>query len=622
MQKNMSHDAPVRRNRVFSKKKFVRNMSWLAIFVGIVMFLLWPLGSLAFDGLQAKADLSQLKAGKRAHNFSLISTAISRLTGPMRGIKNNVARLSYLQWIPGISGYWKDANALSQAGYYGMQGLGIMMPQLSKVAPLFGYSTATTPHAKPVSGKAKIYGFVHALPEIGPALMQAKTPLTKANSYFQQVNPQLLSSQLAKYGVSIGSLQQISQGLVANIPTIDHSVSVLQSVLGVPHAKRYLLVFQNSGELRPTGGFMTSYGYVTLNNGKLGKLTAHNIYSLASVVTYRPSAPPILGYVYTQHWHIRDANLSPNVPTTVNYIQRFYNSIPNAPHINGVIFIDTWFVDKLLQAVGPITMPATYHHIKITAQNANYEMEYLAERAGYPAATRKKFIGIMMHMLIHKVMSSHGSQLTKVIGAVGSSLTHKLVVVNFHNPQAQALAVKYNWAGTFDRNVRGDYLEVVDANLGGHKDNYFMHYYVSSNIRKIGTRYQQSTTITWVNPAVLDHNWLVVPYKSWTRLYVPYGSRLISITGNVNGLKEQYNNNLVHKTVFGDHVSIAGRKSLKQPPAKGHMTVTYWLPKGIHLSQYVMQKQPGVRGLHETVNFGSFKKTFYLNQDTRFSLKG
>lgn len=585
-------------------------MSFLMGLVLIVGFFIWPLLQIGHDVLKLKSRYDQIKISRQQKNFTGIQTALAGVPKPLNNITANLKTLSYLKWVPGISGYWKTFYNFSQSGGYAVQGIQTMMPALDKAAPLFGYRTATVTKVATVSGKQKIAAFAHALPTIAPALLRADKSFTLANQYLQAINPKALP------GHNITSLQQFSNGFVHNIPTIAHSVSIVQSVLGIPSPKRYLLIFQNSGELRPTGGFMTAYGYVNLNNGLLGKLTAHNIYSLANVVQYRPPAPPILGYVYTQHWHIRDANLSPNVPTTVGYIYRFYDSIPDAPHVNGVIFVDTWFVDNLLKAVGPITMPKTYHNLVITSQNANYEMEYLAERAGYSATVRKKFIGVMMHILIHKVMSSHGSQLARVISVVSSSLAQKLVLLNFNNPAAESLVKQFNWGGTVAHHVKGDYLQVVDANLGGHKDNYFMHYYVNSNITKVGDRYLQSTRITWVNPAVLDHNWLVVPYKAWVRVFVPYGSQLVSITGNVNGVPEQYNNNRVNKTVFGDHIDIPGRKSLKNPPAKGGLTFKYWLPKGMNPSQYVIQKQPGVRGLHETIHFGSFSKQFYLTQDT------
>ena len=47
-------------------------------------------------------------------------------------------------------------------------------------------------------------------------------------------------------------------------------LAALFNALGGPAPSRYLLVFQNPAELRPTGGFPGTMALVTLNQGELG----------------------------------------------------------------------------------------------------------------------------------------------------------------------------------------------------------------------------------------------------------------------------------------------------------------------------------------------------------------
>lgn len=577
-----------------------------------VLFVAYPPIRLAVSYPRLKATLYRLAAVRRTHAFDEIPSDLARLSQIVKADDRALAWMGYLTWVPGFSERYRNLRALTRFAQAGIRAVQTFLPEAEKTFLVL------SSQSQDAGRLTAMNVFLQSLPAWGSDLYRAEPDLNQASQALQRVDVQDLPGPLAAHALAIRKWQQILPALVANLPTLADWPRKLDTLLGYSSPQRYLLLFQNSGELRPTGGFLTAYSLVTVSHGQWGPVTAHNIYSLASVVRYRPPAPPILHDVYTRHWHIRDANLSPNLPTTVQYINRFYQSIPHAPAVNGMIFIDTWFVDNLLADVGPLTMPAAYHHVVITARNANYQMEYLAERSGLPSDTRKAFIGTMIHDLLKKVMTSRGTTLFRVIKTVGAALNHKLVLLYFTDPTAERWVLHHHWGGTLDRRVAGDYLAVVDANLGGHKDNYFMHYRVRSTITGFRGRYEQTVKITWINPAVIDH-WLVVPYQAWVRLYVPLGSRLLSMTG-VNGTTQDYNNFVVDKTVFGNHVTIPGRASLASPPATGSMTVRYLLPRHIRLTSLTIQLQPGIRREHETVIFGRFRKAFTLTHDVTVTL--
>ncbi len=607
----------------FKTRWFIASaIAFVIIVILLIFFLVLPLLSLKnnFDTLYS--SIEKAKAYQKSKDFVGISTEVPIIQANIVSMKKNLSTLAYLSIVPIAGGYYNNASDLLNGGYYAVAGLQTLMPSLSTVATLDGYQTSTQKSAQVLLGKQKIAAFVHSLPQLGPALDKADPYFTKANTYIQEINPKYFPESLLKsHGITVSSLKSIFSGISQNLPIFDKSVNIIENVLGVPTPTKYLLMFQNSGEIRPTGGFMTAFGFINFNNGNLGQLSAQNIYALSTVVNYNPIAPkPLYVYNGTYHWHLRDANTSPNVPTSVANIYKFYNSIPRAPKINGVIFINTWFVDSMIQAVGNITMPSLYgNNLVLTANNANYYMEYMAEKSNLPQNERKDFISVMMHELITKVFHSTGNTLTNVIKVGFQSLDQKQVLLYFNNPKAENLVNHYNWGGIIPTKVKGDYLQVVEANLAGAKDNYFMGETVTSNIKKASNgRYEQSVSITWTNSAIYD-NWLVGPYMAWVRIYVPLGSTLISMKG-VNGFTQNYNNYTVSKTVFGNHIRIPPRLSKSDPPAVGTMTVTYYLPSGINMTHYLIQKQPGIKGEWEKINFGTFTKSFYITKDLSINM--
>jgi hypothetical protein len=223
----------------------------------------------------------------------------------------------------------------------------------------------------------------------------------------------------------------------------------------------------------------------------------------------------------------------------------------------------------------------------------------------------------MMRRLFADGRHSHGQELARVLKTVETSLNDKFIVLSFNNPRDQALVRRYHWGGVMDTRVPGDYLSIVDENLLGHKDNYLMTYHLSTRIRHIGRRYQETASITYRNSAV-DNGWLFVPYKSWVRFYVPVGSQLISMTGT-NGIPvEDYVNTTVNKTVFGGHQVLPDRTSQSAPLASNTVTVTYWLPPGVSTKQLTVQLQPGVNHQTLTVAQGRYHKTIRFTHDRVF----
>ena len=57
---------------------------------------------------------------------------------------------------------------------------------------------------------------------------------------------------------------------------------------GKGERKKYLILFQNDNELRPTGGFLTAYAVVFVENGKVSPEKSDDIYELDKKFSRKP----------------------------------------------------------------------------------------------------------------------------------------------------------------------------------------------------------------------------------------------------------------------------------------------------------------------------------------------
>src|SRR5258706_13230411 len=110
-------------------------------------------------------------------------------------------------------------------------------------------------------------------------------------------------------------------------------------------------------ELRPGGGFIGSYGLLTVDKGKIISFSIHNV-SEADDQLKGHIEPPfqIRRYLNQQHWHLRDSNFDVDFLKDASQVAYFLQ-LETGQQIDGVIGLDLSFVKLVIQALGNVTVP-------------------------------------------------------------------------------------------------------------------------------------------------------------------------------------------------------------------------------------------------------------------------
>jgi len=179
--------------------------------------------------------------------------------------------------------------------------------------------------------------------------------------------------------------------------------------------KYYITIFQNDGELRPTGGFMTAYGVLRVDKGRIRAEKSDDIYSLDKKLNSRLKPPdPIAKYLLSAdlktgivpYYYIRDMNFSPDFKDSMSLFLTNYDKIKDEPKVDGVIAMDTKVLTDLLEVLGPINVPG-YGEFTLEPDERCFdipqivcELEYIVDEPipGVKAA-RKDVLGPMMQKL-------------------------------------------------------------------------------------------------------------------------------------------------------------------------------------------------------------------------------
>jgi hypothetical protein len=169
------------------------------------------------------------------------------------------------------------------------------------------------------------------------------------------------------------------------------SPELLTSALGLDGERSYLVLSQNSDELRPSGGYISTYGWLTVRNGRITN------YSYYPTTQDTPNPPPAgtLSDFEVPSWWIRysepiyaawDGSWYADFPATASLAMQYYNagSNPQAP-VDGVLSIDIFGFEKVLAALGQVRVPG-YDEV-VTSDNFRelvYDVAY--ELAGVCSA--------------------------------------------------------------------------------------------------------------------------------------------------------------------------------------------------------------------------------------------
>lgn len=453
-----------------------------------------------------------------------------------------------------------------------------------------------------------------------PAIRSALGKIDTAQSSLQELGK---SEAMAPFQNILAPLQskllKLRDGLSAILPVSE----ALPSILGFPDGKNYLIFLQNDTELRPTGGFLGVYALAKVKDADLVSLTSDDIYVLDAPFETRgdrPPAPaPITKYIGLKQWYLRDANWSPDFPTSAATMVKFFNEEAavarpeqNVP-IDGIIAFSTKPASDLLRITGPITVDG----IKFDADNLVDELEFQVEVAfaqqGIDRGDRKDIVGKLMQEIVERLKGMSVANLIRVAGVVQDNLAEGHILLSMQDASLQRAILEHNWGGKM-LPVNGDYLSIIDANLAALKTDPVMRRNITYTIAPEGEGYVAKAAITYQNTGKFD--WKTTRYRTYTRVYVPAGSVLIGSSGAMENdkLKDPKRRpgtvdvlTELGRTAFGAFISI-------EPGEKKTLEFTYKLPpavaSAIKAGRYSLdvEKQLGTLGHGLTLDLDFGKK--------------
>ena len=310
--------------------------------------------------------------------------------------------------------------------------------------------------------------------------------------------------------------------------------SLLPEVVALNGSKDYLILFQNNNELRPTGGFIGSYGQITFEGGKLKKLKVNDIYSIDGNLSIHVEPPKeIKEDLGQKDFYLRDSNWEPDFPTSARQAEWFYNK-ETGERVHGVIALDISAAADLLSVMGPLDLPD--YSEKVTSDNLFEKSITHAEANFFPGTQAKKgFLTALTQGIFNQLFFLSNQNWPGVVASLGRSMEQKHLSIYLDDPKLFSYLVSQGWTNALPRPLAEknspdiDLLLPVEANLGANKANYYIdrNYNLETVIGKDGD-ISHRLRIAYTNKSP-STTFPGGTYKNRMRIYMPFGTKLTRI---------------------------------------------------------------------------------------------
>lgn len=306
---------------------------------------------------------------------------------------------------------------------------------------------------------------------------------------------------------------------------------LILSTLGGTQPRRYLIVFQNSTELRPTGGFIGSFALLDIEKGEVKNLQVPSggSYDLQGSLKTHVFAP-IPMHIINTRWEFQDGNWFPDFPTSAQKLMWFLEK-SQGPSVDGVIAINSTLLPELLAVVGPV-------HLKdgtmLDSDTALTTMRETINTVNADIATKskpKEIITAAAPAIIETLKSDKSEHFLPLITAVLKGLERREIQLYARDPSIQKQLADFGWDGALRENPDGDFLSVVATNIGGQKTDALINQTIDHQA-KIADDGTVTVTVRISRAQRASSKALEdAPNISYIRVYAPTGSTLVHAQG-------------------------------------------------------------------------------------------
>jgi len=336
------------------RRKTIRRRWALGVGGGLLLVLLATGGWIGIHALQAKAELESAQALVGTLQSQALEFDIDSATATFAEVSEHTSSARALT----DDFIWRTGELIPYAGgnLRAVRELAAATDDIivDVVGPLIGVASTLDPDAlAPKDGAINLQPVMDAM----PAISSANTAAQRASADVGAIEVDGTLSQVADAHAKIdGMLSQVAPLL----DTLDSVLPLALTGLGTEGPRTYVLMFQNTAEVRPLGGAALTFALLSMDQGRIQLVGTESAtfsgfpFPQQSMVPIPDGAEAVYpGGMYGTF--IANATLRPSFTTAAeitqaNWLHRFGYTV------DGIISIDPRALSYVLRATDPIKL--------------------------------------------------------------------------------------------------------------------------------------------------------------------------------------------------------------------------------------------------------------------------
>ncbi|NTV55366.1 MAG: DUF4012 domain-containing protein [Candidatus Moranbacteria bacterium] len=520
---------PYRLEPVAVSRETFRGTMFLSVFLLILFGGVWSVqrlfsfkaevmkGSVAGVSYASQAvdDLTSADFNGSSKNFNAAYKTFSETSASLGTVGNELAKAT--RFIPGLSKVSSGQGLLEGAKH--LSAAGVSLSRMLSLLPSSSSGNGGSPRND--------VSFLDLVDQAEKESVTASKEIEAARSAFERVRPEDVPEKQRDMFLSMKEKLPV---IATALEGFNGNSDLARELLGANGPRLYLFLFQNNAELRPTGGFIGSYGLLEVKSGHIGKFFVDGIFNPDGQLRENIVPPTPIQKISTA-WSLHDSNWWPDFPTSAEKAMYFYEKT-GGPTVDGVITLTPTVIRELLRLTGPIDMPE--YGVTIDADNfSQVVQEEVEEKYDRDLNQPKKILSDMAPIMLDRLFSLRSAAgLATLADTLSRSLDGKQVLLYSRNAGVESLIDKAGWSGRMLVTPR-DYLSVIHTNLNGFKTDAVIKESIdhSATVQADGSVLDTVRITRKHTGGNTPYDWFNRVNSDYLRVYVPEGSELISASG-------------------------------------------------------------------------------------------
>jgi nucleoside-diphosphate-sugar epimerase len=524
----------------FNYTRLLKSVFLLVISFFAIYYLIAPVIGLSLGTYLIYNQSKNLSSSLSALEFESIENETTSISENLVRVENSLGRLHWAFKLTNNMETYNNSNQIIIGTKYAIDsvqdlsiGLRPLGNYLKEFEPAIGFGNTIPTTTR------EYRQYLSAMDENQYYIKEGIYKITLAHNLIESVNTKRLPRFMQDF---VLQYKDLITETTETVKPLEKYVQFLPDILGVEQRKRYLILLQNEGEIRSTGGWISSYAIIAIEGGQIRELFVDDIYNAEGTLkvqghNYRTPTSMIKALDNTPYTFSL-VNWDPNLDSVLLSSEQFIYDLGKGNSLDGVITINTAFLQKLLDHWGGIEVPGESEII--TSSNL-YPKIFEMHAEFTPGSTRKStFLANLANETVTKLLSSKFEDYKDIGDILNSSLDEKHIQATFKNSIAKSYFNENNWDGNLDSKYQSAPIN-IDWNWGANKANLYIR---KNHTLEIDIKDERVIDYTYQIAIQNDSSKDTYPegnYINYVRIFLPTNATVTGIRGLEDNKYDLYN---------------------------------------------------------------------------------